>query len=95
MSTNLRFVQRDGKVFFELIDYKVNSALLEPIDCIDDPTVTCKKPKPSCSSANLSPDFKLHIPMATFEDMKLWADLQLHSVENNKIVFELVNYGNT
>jgi Leucine-rich repeat (LRR) protein len=95
MSTNLRFVQRDGKVFFELIDYKVNSALFESIDCIDDPTVTCKKPKPSCSSANLTPDFKLHIPMATFGDMKLWADLQLHSVENNKIVFELVNYGNT
>jgi len=49
----------------------------------------------SCASANLSPDFKLHIPTATFGDIKLWADFQLHSVENDKITFELVKYGNT
>jgi len=50
----------------------------------------------SCASANLSPDFKLHIPTATFGDVnvKLWADLQLHSIENDKITFELVKYGN-
>jgi len=48
----------------------------------------------SCASANLSPDFKLHIPTATFGDIKLWADFQLHSIENDKITFELVKYGN-
>jgi len=48
----------------------------------------------SCASANLSPDFKLHIPNAIFGDIKLWADFQLHSIENDKITFELVKYGN-
>lgn len=94
LSANLRFVQRDKKVFFELVDYKINSALLGVIEHARDPT-NYRTIAPSCSSANLSTDFKLHIPTATFGDIKLWADLQLHSVENDKILFELVKYGNT
>jgi len=49
----------------------------------------------SCASANLSSDFKLHIPIAMFGDIKLWADFQLYPTNDGKIVFELVKYGNT
>jgi hypothetical protein len=75
LSANLKFVQRDNKILFEVIDYSINSD--------------------SCASANLYPDFKLHIPTLMFGTNKLWADLQPYSTNDNKIIFELVKYGDT
>jgi hypothetical protein len=48
----------------------------------------------NCTSANLSTDFKLHIPTAIFGDMKLWADFQVYPTNDGAIIFELVKYGN-
>jgi hypothetical protein len=48
----------------------------------------------SCASANLSPELNLHIPSATFEGIKLWADLIYYPTNDNKILFEVTNYGN-
>jgi M6 family metalloprotease-like protein len=48
---------------------------------------------PTCASATLSSDFKLHIPNAIFSGDKYWLDFQLYSTSNGKFVFELMNYG--
>ncbi len=47
----------------------------------------------SCASANLSPDFKLHIPTAALGNFKLWLNLQPYLAADGQIVFELISFG--
>ncbi|MBF0101500.1 MAG: trypsin-like serine protease [Desulfobacterales bacterium] len=45
------------------------------------------------SSATLSQDFILNIPLIIYNDQKLWADLMFIESNTNRILFELKNYG--